>query len=278
MVRFADTRIQPQEEPGRVTPLHGPIIGIPFMTDEPENRAHSTRISVNYSYIQALRKGGGVPMALLHGDLEEVEAFLPMLRGVMLTGGSDVDPARYGQSPRWAIENPDPPREEIEWKVLAFADRVGLPVFGICRGMQTLNVFRGGTLIQDLSSQVPDGNWHDFKKLHPRSHLAHSVRVENGSRVSSLIGRDEVHVNSFHHQAVDALGRGLKATGWAFDGVVEVIEDEDPGRFLMGVQFHPEDIIDTVEPLLGLFRGFVDACRAWTPCESRDDVVKELSK
>lgn len=250
----------------------GPIIGIPFMTDEPENRAHSTRISLNYNYLRALRAGGGTPMALLHGNLAEMESYLPLLSGVMLAGGTDVDPARYGQAPRWATERPDPPREEIEWHVLTYADRVGLPVFGICRGMQTLNIFRGGTIIQDISSERPDAVWHDFKRLLPRQHLAHEIRIEPGSRTASLLGLDQTPVNSFHHQAVGELGRGLKATAWSVDGIVEAVEDNDPDRFFVGVQFHPEDIIDTLPPLLGLFEGFVEACRAW----SRKDSSRQL--
>jgi putative glutamine amidotransferase len=239
------------------------MIGIPFMTDEPDGKAHPTRISLNINYIWALRRAGGVPMAVLYGNLREVDDLLPMLSGLLLTGGTDVDPARYGQAPAWPIEGPDPPREEIEWKLLTHADRVGMPVFGICRGMQTLNIFRSGTLVQDISSQRPDAGWHDFKKIHPRQHLAHAIRIEPGSRVASLIGREEIPVNSFHHQAVDELGRGLEACAWSPDGIVEAFEEENPGRFVVGVQFHPEDILDEVPSLLGLFRGFVEACRSW---------------
>lgn len=243
-----------------------PLIGIPFTTERPSDQVQAPRISLGINYIRSLRRAGGVPFALIHGELSEVEILMPRLRGVLLVGGvDDVDPARYGQAPKHPIESPDPSREELEWKILAWADRVGLPVLGICRGMQTLNVFRGGTLIQDLESQRPDAQLHDAKAFHPRNHLAHMIRIEPSSRLRSLVGRDELPVNSFHHQAVDRPGRGLRAVAWSDDGIVEAMEDTNPDRFLVSVQFHPEDIIDDVPPLLDLFRGFVKACRAWRP-------------
>jgi putative glutamine amidotransferase len=218
------------------------------------------------NYIRSLRRAGGVPVALIHGELGEVEIFMPQLRGILLVGGfDDVDAGRYGQAPRYPMESPDPSREELEWKILNWADRVGLPVFGICRGIQALNVFRGGTLIQDLEAQRPDALVHDFKSFHPRNHLAHRIRIDSSSRLASLVGHDELRVNSFHHQAVDVLGRGLRAVAWAEDGIVEGLEDTNPDRFLVGVQFHPEDIVDDVPPLMDLFKGFVEACKAWKP-------------
>jgi putative glutamine amidotransferase len=237
------------------------MIGIPFMTDRPPADEHAPRISLNLAYIEALRRVGGTPFAFLSGRPEEVDGYLPMIDGLLLTGGVDVDPARYGQPPIHSLETPDTPREDLEWRLLQWADDVKRPVLAICRGLQAVNVFRGGTLIQDIGIQLPGAFRHNLKVGYPRSELAHSIRVEPGSRFAALLGEEEIPVNSIHHQAIDRLGRGLRPVAWALDGVVEAIESDDPDRFLVGVQFHPEEILDAVPSIQRIFAGFVEACR-----------------
>ena len=158
------------------------------------------------------------------------------VRGLLLTGGSDMDPAYFGQQPHPDLGEIDRERDAFELGLLAMADAADLPAFCICRGMQVLNVHRGGTLIQHLP-QSPRHRRTDTPKPQP----VHAVRIEAGSKLENIFHAREAQVNSRHHQAVDRVGEGLVVTAReANDGVIEAVED--PSRvFLIGVQWHPED-------------------------------------
>ena len=207
-------------------------------------------------YEAAVRRAGATPrlLSLDEGPAEAIRG----VDGLLLTGGDDVDPALYGEAPHPTFDVAEPGRDAFEIDVVLRALHADLPVLAICRGLQVLNVALGGTLIQDIPSEPGTLLPHDAEG--PSTTLAHTVTVTPGSCLAALVGPDAVRaVNSRHHQAVRALGRGLVVTGVAPDGVIEAAEV--PGaRFCVGVQWHPENFHRTGE-FDRLFNGFVEACR-----------------
>lgn len=177
--------------------------------------------------------------------------------GLVLTGGTDVDPSLYGEVRGEHTDEPDPERDSIEFELLNQALRFDLPIFAICRGLQLLNVFFGGSLLQHLDP--PER--HRLVVAGDRSKPVHTVSIEGDSLLSGIAGRQILDVNSRHHQAVARLGDGLRITALAPDGVIEAIEHPDK-RFVMAVQWHPEDQASRFPEQLALFRGFGEACAA----------------
>lgn len=221
-------------------------------------------VKLNAQYIAAIEKPGGAALLLTPAhDLASVEQIIGVAHGLMLTGGEDVDPARYGQSPHPTVTSVNPARDAMELAALEAAVRRGIPVLGICRGMQVLNVGLGGTLIQDLPSQRQDGLLHEQSA--PVDKEWHHATVAEESGLASIFGTRELFINSFHHQAVDELGSGLRACAWAEDGVVEGIEGTGEG-WIRAVQWHPErgeaqSPEDQRDPNRRLFWAFVQAAR-----------------
>lgn len=186
------------------------------------------------SYAEAVVDGGAVPV-ILPPVPDVIAAVLPRLDGLILSGGPDVDPARYGHEPGAHTQPPDLDRDAAELRLLAGAVDAGLPTLGICRGMQLLNVARGGTLHQHL----PDVVGSSVHAPAPGVYSAHPVTVDEGTRLAQILGRTRVEVPTYHHQGVQDLGKGLVATAWAADGTVEAVEDPEL-PFLVAVQWHPE--------------------------------------
>jgi putative glutamine amidotransferase len=181
--------------------------------------------------------------------------------GLVLTGGGDVLPAIYGEAAHPTYEAAEPGRDDYELELVRRATAADLPVLAICRGLQVLNVARGGTLVQDIPSQVAAPVVHEVET--PRMAIVHPVWITAGSRLARLLDTesesDERGVNSRHHQSIGRIGDGLIVTATAPDGVIEGAED--PGRrFCVGVQWHPENFYRTGQ-FRGLFDGFLDACR-----------------
>jgi putative glutamine amidotransferase len=166
-----------------------------------------------------------------------VECLMALADGLLLSGGEDVAPEHYGEEPHPFLGQTNPLRDRMEFQALGCALRRDIPVLAICRGMQLLNVCLGGTLYQDLPSQRPGEIVHEQEA--PVGHRWHHASVAAGSRLERIFGSDELMINSFHHQAVKQLGRGLRPLAWAEDGVIEAVESvEHPWVF--GVQWHPE--------------------------------------
>lgn len=189
-------------------------------------------------YIEAIERVEATPLLITpsHGEIS-IADLLEMSDGVLLTGGEDVDPSRYGQKPHPKLETVNHRRDEMEFTVLERALELGLPVLAVCRGLQILNVAFGGTLYQDLPSQKPEGVIHEQDA--PINERWHGATVEADSRVAELFGATEFQINSFHHQGIDRLGEGLRPVGWAEDGLVEAVEAVDH-PWVIGVQWHPE--------------------------------------
>jgi len=235
-----------------------PLIGIPCHAII---RAETGRpiYANNRAYVHAVEHAGGVPALMpLLNDLKIFEALLERLDGLLLPGGIDVHPQRYGEAVHQLTEEADLQLDEFEMNLASWALQEDIPVLGVCRGMQLINIVLGGSLYQDISAQYPNSIQHSHRNL-PRTHLSHRIMVEPGSRMEKILGRQEVWVNSLHHQAIKTPGKGVWISGQADDGVAELIEV--PGyRFVMAAQSHPEEIY-TIEPAFArLFSAFVQAC------------------
>ena len=191
-------------------------------------------------YSEAVEAAGGVPIHIaLIPRPDFVSQVVADLDGLLLPGSnSDIDPLRYGREPLPQLGAVHPEKDETDMLALAAAERLALPVFGICFGLQALNVSRGGTLIQDIASQHADAIKHEQGA--PRDRHSHRVRLLEDSIIGQLAKTATAPVNSHHHQAIENLGRELVATAWAPDGLVEAVEDPRSDRFVIGVQWHPE--------------------------------------
>lgn len=239
-----------------------PIIGITcFATRTPPDTSMgvSVRSAVNQTYIDAVSAAGGAPVCLPLGlDAESLRAIYRALDGVLLPGGDDVAPHRYGQEPHANLGLVDDLRDELELMVAGWALEDGLPILGICRGIQVLAVAAGGTLYQDLPSQLQSAVGHNVRDF-GRDYRCHDMSVDPGSRLAVALGGTHFDVNSFHHQAVLDVPPGFVASARSCDGVVEAIESQSQ-TFAVGVQCHPEGMWQTTAPeFAGLFRAFVDA-------------------
>jgi len=222
-----------------------PIIGITATlkedVDAVAERPLGRFVRADLDYVEGVAGAGGAPVVLPPaGDERAAEAVIQSLDGLLLSGGSDLDPHYYGEEPMPELGVTLPERDAFEMALVGLALRRGIPVFGICRGMQVLNVALGGTLYQDLPSQWERGllkHRQDTPKWQP----THEVRVRDGSYIAEVMGRESVKVNSYHHQGVRALAEGLVVTGRSSDGVVEAVEAVDLSeRWLLGVQWHAE--------------------------------------
>lgn len=195
------------------------------------------RLALNLNYVEAVEAAGGVPVLLPWQSRTSLRAALEGLDGIVLTGGDDLDPGTYGARPHPAEKPMDPAREAFDLALVREVLRRRLPTLAICLGCQLVNVARGGTLVQDIPSQMPGALPH--ARLKDGEAPWHRVRVAPGSHLAGILGRASLEANSFHHQSVRTPGRGLEVTARAPDGVVEAVED--PGHpFLLGVQWHPE--------------------------------------
>ncbi len=207
------------------------------------------RVGVPAAYVRALARAGLVPVLVPPLVAPAAAcALLERVHGLVLTGGEDVVPARYGAAAHPRLGETDPERDAVERALIAGAVRRRLPVLAICRGLQILNVALGGTLYQDLPSERPGPLGHDDGAER------HAITIEPGSRLARVLAGTRAVVNTRHHQAVRDLAPALRATAWAEDGVVEAAEARDPGAWVLAVQWHPEE-----EPDDALFRGFAEA-------------------
>jgi putative glutamine amidotransferase len=217
------------------------------------------RTGVNAAYVRSVLAAGGVPVILspLLGPSFAARS-LDGVDGLLLTGGEDIHPAWYGAEPSPHLYPPSRERDLFELAVFAAARQRELPILGICRGIQLVNVALGGTLIQDLPSERPGSVSHDPGSA--RDARTHAVRLQEGSRAAQALGAAELAVNSFHHQAVDRLANGLVATGWSEDGLIEAAESPADSPWLLAVQWHPEEMhAEAKAPERGLFRALVAA-------------------
>jgi len=241
-----------------------PRIGIPWRTSEEGRGSTSPWQGKTRYYAEAVKRAGGEPVELSLIDSERLEALLPTLDGFVLPGSpADVAPKEYGRSNTGKSEPADPPREQTDRAILDHAFAEKKPVLAICYGCQLLNVYLGGTLIQDLQSETGTRLAHRRKDLTPEppDDPRHPAQFEPGSRLAAMAGTQEAVVNSSHHQSIEEPGRELKITGRSPDGIVESVEWTGDTNWVTGVQWHPERMEG--DPLAErLFSEFVGAARA----------------
>ncbi len=241
-----------------VESLLRPLIGISLSRETgPDGVA---RDFVRSTYLHAVQLAGGVPI-LLANIAESAEA-LKSCHGLLLTGGGDFDPALYGKEDagtKWGGVSPE--RDHTELLLIQTAYALSMPIFGICRGIQALAVAGDGSLIQDIPSGYPS-SCLNHSQTEPRAQVTHLVRMEQSSLLKAIMGAQEISVNSFHHQAVMTVPKDWTVTAYAEDGLIEGME-RVAYPFGLGVQWHPEDLVDSHPEALQLFVSFVKAARQY---------------
>ena len=229
-----------------------PVIGVTTSkTSAGDHTVHDT-------YAQSILCSGGIPVLLPIGISKvALTNLIKRLDGILLTGGGDIALRYFEGQPHIRIAEDPPGRDELELELVSLAVKGNLPLFGICRGVQMINVAMGGTLYTDIEDQFSREIRHDCYPGWPRDFLAHSVQIQPESKLSSIFGTDRVEVNSLHHQAIDQIAPGLVATAFSPDGLVEAVEI--PGQcFGIGVQWHPECLPNASE-MRALFKAFIEA-------------------
>lgn len=221
--------------------------------------AQATKIGCDGDYISAVLRAGGTPILLPpHGDKDATRNAVGICDAVLFSGGGDIHSLCYGAQPHANSFDQDPLRDATELLAYEFAAKRRLPMLGICRGAQLLNVARGGTLVQHIPHEVPGAIKHDSEGL--PGLLLHSIYIEENSVLEQIFGAREVAVNSFHHQSVEKLGEGLKISARASDGVVEALESND-GSKILGVMFHPEECAPLYPAFDAPFKWLVKSAR-----------------
>jgi putative glutamine amidotransferase len=215
----------------------------------------------NQTYLQALTRAGATPLLIPHlVDETPLRSLYDLLDGLLLPGGVDVDPARYGEARHEECGQSSPDQDETEIRLARWAVNEGKPLLAICRGIQVLNVTLGGSLYQDINSQIPGSEKHDWYPGYARVHLPHSVTITPQTRLATILGESVVRVNSLHHQAIKDIAPGLLATGHTPDGILEAVEVE-AHPFAIGVQWHPEELAPTDPRAQRLFDELIEACQ-----------------
>jgi putative glutamine amidotransferase len=233
-----------------------PLIGI--TTGRSTSAAGITQIGITENYIRAVRRAGGLPVLIpVSLTPEELEELFPILDGILLTGGADIDPKRFNGAAHPRVYEIDSERDEMEIWLVQQAAEQHKTFLGICRGIQVINVAMGGSLFTDIADQAPNPLRHDWYPDVPRDYLAHNVTLVSGSHLADILELQTTQVNSLHHQAIQKLASGLRPLAYAPDGLVEAVEL--PGHpFGLGVQWHPEWMPNAPE-MVRLFRAFVQS-------------------
>jgi putative glutamine amidotransferase len=234
-----------------------PIVAVTATTKSVNNQQ---KVLVNSAYTDAIRAAGLIPLVVPPLEAEDVSAVLDSVQGLLLTGGEDVDPACFGGSRHPATGPANDPRDRCELALAREAAARRLPTLAICRGVQVLNVALGGSLVQDIPTEISTDIEHDAKAV--RGKRVHAVDIDAGSRLAGIVGANRIETNSFHHQSVETLAPGLTTIAKSADGVVEAVECTDRAWWAVGVQWHPEELTGTAEDWdRKLFEAFAEAVR-----------------
>lgn len=232
------------------------VVGITCGTIKPGS--DPVKQQLNTAYVRAVENAGAVPVILPNtAERDVLSRYLGIIDGLLLSGGVDIAPVRYGEPPHAALGDVDIERDNTEIPLIQLAVRQDMPIFGICRGIQALNVALGGTLYQDLPSEHPSEIAHQqTERGLPRNAFSHSVSISPGTRLGGIVQTGEMQTNSFHHQALKQVAPGLTVTATAPDGVIEALERPE-SRYLLAVQFHPEETAPNDAHSRALFADFV---------------------
>jgi putative glutamine amidotransferase len=244
-------------EPGR------PLVGIPCRSDGSMIYQGRHINAQNSSYIKAILHAGGVPFLIpLEARDEVLRILFDLANGILLTGGGDIASQFFGETPHPSLDDVQSARDELEFALVRWAVEEGKPLLGICRGIQVMNVAVGGSLYQDIASQRPSADKHDYfySQDYPRDFLAHPVTVDDGSRLGTTSEDGHWSVNSLHHQALKYVPPVYRVVARSPDGIIEAIEVPHHS-FALGVQWHPEELVACQASARNLFVAFVDASR-----------------
>ena len=236
--------------------MSAPLIGI--TTSRQKHQLGFPVIAISEAYVQAVSQAGGIPVSIPLGiSGSQIQDLLSRLDGILLSGGGDIDPDRFGADPHPKVNFIDKDRDRVEIQLIQDAIQQEIPFLGICRGIQTLNVALGGTLYTHISDQHPDAIHHAQIEGHPKDYLSHEIQIKPETKISSCMGQSNLKVNSMHHQGIHQLASGLVATAYAPDGLIEAVELEAYG-FGLAVQWHPE-WLTAHTPIQALFQSFIQA-------------------
>ncbi|MDM8520774.1 gamma-glutamyl-gamma-aminobutyrate hydrolase family protein [Anaerolineales bacterium HSG6] len=244
-----------------------PVIGVPCRSDISAVYAERVLMAQNTTYIDAITTAGGIPILIpLKLQKEQLEAIFERVDGLVFTGGGDIDPTYYNETVQ--VDNLDDiqsDRDRVEIALMQMAIAKQKPFFGICRGMQIMNVATGGALWQDIPQQKPDSLRHDYFRQtgqhFERDYLAHTVAFVDDSRIAAILQTNNMQVNSLHHQGVKSLAPTLQAVAHSEDGIIEALEIADH-PFALSVQWHPEELVNHHESARELFAAFVREVRS----------------
>ncbi len=237
-----------------------PVIGIPCYSQERQNDLCRESYATQQSYLRALEQTGIASVLIpATSNVEMIKNISERIDGLVLVGGRDIDPKRYGEVPLPKLSPVDRQRDDLEFTITSLCLSAHIPILGICRGIQTLNICAGGTLWQDIATQVPNTIKHDYYPNYPRNKLSHSVQIEKDSRLAEIFRDLRLNVNSLHHQGIKKIGNGFRVTAISTDGIIEGIEWIGKG-WVVGVQWHPEELINDDIHMKSLFEAFASAC------------------
>lgn len=215
------------------------------------------------TYIEAIIHAGGVPVVLpLVDDETVVRSLYERVDAILFAGGNDIDPALFGEKPHPTVSDVSALRDKVEMWLMRWSLEEGRPILGVCRGMELLNIARGGNLHQDIATTLPEASDHNLSTAAKDiEHVAHVLRLEPASRLAHIVQTTSLGTNTHHHQAINKLGDKLRAVAWAEDGVVEAIEDPSH-QFIIGVQSHPESMESKAVPeWQHFFTAFIEATK-----------------
>jgi putative glutamine amidotransferase len=251
--------------------IYRPIVGVPCRYNWQTNY-----YELRETYPEAIYAAGGTPLLIpLIPESTYIDTIMDRIDAICLSGAvNDVDPLRYGHEPKAGLGPVVPRRDETDSMLLAAAETRRLPVLAICYGIQSLNVYRGGTLIQDIPSEVKGALKHMQGEVFWRR--SHTINITEDSLLARLAGSTQTATNSHHHQAVDIVGRDLEPIAWAADGVIEAIVNTRPGQFILGVQWHPEVGWQADDLSRAIFNHFIKVARD-RKFERMDQAVKAES-
>jgi putative glutamine amidotransferase len=239
-----------------------PVIGITGRIDQSARPPTLSLVAISPTYVRAVELGGGAPLVIPpHLQEPQLRAIFEHLDGLLLSGGGDVKPTLFGEADSGLLWSVDEQRDRSELALARWALAEALPLLAICRGIQVLNVAAGGTLIQDIPTLVPDALAHSTVTGRPMDTVLHTVTVAANNRLAALVGAGELGVNSAHHQAAKVVGAGLVVTARAPDTVIEGLEAPDH-PFCVGVQWHPEAMVESHPLMRRLFEGLTEATQA----------------
>jgi putative glutamine amidotransferase len=244
-----------------------PIIGITTQTLEPIPGELPRCWVMSQRYVDVLTSVGAIPWVIpLTRDTDTLRAIYEQLDGVFLPGGVDMDPTQYSESRLPECGAIDPDRDRVEVALVQWAMAERKPVLAVCRGVQVLNVAAGGTLYQDLAEWCDAPIKHDYwpNEVRQRQDLVHDVIIEPGTQLASIIGAGATNVNSMHHQGIKKLAPGLIVNAKAPDGLIEGVEGHDDS-YLLGVQWHPEELVESDPAMRRLFESFIEQAEAYRP-------------